>query len=349
MNVFPSEKIESFVRTADNCTSQYGAECRQYWRTSLNLKRDTCTLDGVYTYNFTVNCGECCLTNCSLSSKPEDYFFNVEFRLRSENFCAEIVVDVGIAGNIRSYENDSYVGSKAAFTVKTRAFYLIKVNSELNLPKAANGSVDPDLYDPSNPGHVVSFSKVDLVRVVLVSENGSELIIWNNKATVDWSKTPDKIDYKTLCQAHTTKAGGANLPENSVGFSFVWSREVANVPKSKKLSLLVRATVQVTYSNISKKRYILQTTGSDETGFNQTSDIDDDGTGPDTTLPTTAVITDTTGPSTSGATTSGATTSGATTSGATTTSASQVPTTTDTSNSYALIASLMILIIALLI
>jgi len=221
---------------------------------------------------------------------------------------------------------------------------LIKVNSELNLPKAANGSVDPDLYDPSNPGHVVSFSKVDLVRVVLVSENGSELIIWNNKATVDWSKTPDKIDYKTLCQAHTTKAGGANLPENSVGFSFVWSREVANVPKSKKLSLLVRATVQVTYSNISKKRYILQTTGSDETGFNQTSDIDDDGTGPDTTLPTTAVITDTTGPSTSGATTSGATTSGATT-----TSASQVPTTTDTSNSYALIASLMILIIALLI
>jgi hypothetical protein len=316
----------------------------------LNLKRDTCTLDGVYTYNFTVNCGECCLTNCSLSSNPADYFFNVEFRLRSENFCAEIVVDIGIAGNIRSYENDSYVGAKAAFTVKTRAFYLIKVNSELNLPKAANGTVDPDLYDPSNPGHVVSFSKVELVRVVLVSENGSELIIWNNKAAVDYSKTPDKIDYKTLCQSHTTKAGGANLPENSVGFSFVWSREVANVPRSKKLSLLVRATVQVTYSNISKKRYILQTTGSDETGFNQTSDIDDDGTGPDTTLPTTDVITDTSVTSaTATGTATSATSATATGTATSATSASQVPTSSDTGDSFVLIASLMILIIALLI
>jgi len=345
------EKVETFVPTNDNCTSAYGFECRQYWRTALNLKRGTCTLDGVYAYNFTVGCGECCAANCTLTT-TDSRRFDVEFRLTSENFCAEIVVDVAIVGNIRSYENSAYTIFRSVFAVGTRAYYWIKINSELN-PKNGSGQADPDMYDHTSASTIVKFSKVELVYVDIksIDNNGSLLRIWDNKAAVDWSKTSDKVDYKTLCQTETVPA----KVENSVGFSFVWSREVAPVPRNRKLVNQVIASVQVTYAQTgNKKRFTMQTTGEDKTSFTSQSDIDDPAATTITTpeTGTTATPTGTTAtPTGTTATPTGttATPTGTTATPNPTTTNNMATTTTESQGAWSLIVSLMILTIALLI
>jgi len=330
------DKIETFTPSNDNCTSAYGFECRQYWRTALNLKRGTCTLDGTYAFNFTVGCGECCATNCTLDS-TDSRKFDVSFRLTSENFCAEIVVDVAIVGNIRSYENNTFCAGclRSAFSIGKRAYYWIKVNSELN-PKNSSGQADPDIYDDTNALTIVKFSKVELVYVDIKFSNNSLLRIWDNKKAVIWALTSDKVDYKTLCQLETVNT----QTQNSVAFSFVWSREVAPVLRNQKLTHQIVASVQVTYAQTGNKRFTLQTTGDDKTSFTQTSDVND----PDNT--------DTTNPTASG-TGTGASNTGTgaatTATGTSNTGTGSNPQTTTKDSSFALIASLMTLLVALLI
>jgi cell division septation protein DedD len=346
--VIPS-KVETFVASNDNCTSRYGDDCRQYWRTSLNLKRGTCTLDGTYAFNFTVGCGECCLTNCTLDT-TDSRVFNVEFKLQSENFCAEIVVDVAIVGNIRSYENATFVGSRAVFAVGKRAYYWIKINSELN-PKNSSGQADPDVYDHNSASTIIKFAKVELVYVdikLITNGNGTLVRVWDNKKAVIWSQTPQQIDYKTLCQVETVPS----QTFNSVGFSFVWSREIAPVPRNQRLVFQIIASVQGTYTQTGQagKRFLMQTGGDDKTSFTETSDIDDPEattvTTPDTT-PTTSATSATSATSTPATTT--------TANPATTTTANPNPTTTanpattTTDGSGLIFASIMTIILALFI
>jgi hypothetical protein len=347
MNVYPLSKIGAVVYSKDDCVSAQGSDCRQYFRTSLTLTPETCTLDGTYSLNFTVNCGEDVLlaNNCSLSpSIPSDYVASVEYRLTSENFCAEITVDVGIVGNIRSYDNQTFDSfpSKPSFIIGRRLYFLVKVNSDLNEPKT-NGQPDPDLYTATGSGIVVTFGKVDLVTVTIKFSNGTLQRIWEKKralVTADFVSR-GQADFKTLCQEHKTKSPGPALVGNSVGFSFVFTKELASISRSQKITVSIQAEVQATYNNLSKKRQ--GTSGDDTNVYSVNSEIDgNDGT--DTTSPTTS----TTGPTTSttGPTTS--TTGPTTTSTTTTPSTTSTPTSTESSNAVALFASLMMILIALI-
>jgi hypothetical protein len=341
MSAFPSTVVESIVYTYDDCVGTFGTECRQYWRTSLNLKRDACKLDGSYALSYTLFCNEGSATNCSLNkNNPNDTSTTVNFKLQSENFCAEVTVDVGISGNIRSYENQSFADVKTSYIVNRRVFYLIKINSDLNIPNT------PDGYDPNLSTTVVKFSKLDLVNVDIKYNASFSLRIWDNYAATNWATTSQGIDYGTLCQKHTDKLApnAGALLSNSVGFSFVFTRLVAAVPKNGKLTFTVAATVQGTYTNLSKKRFTLATDGNDKTSFALDSDVTDDTT--DTQVPT----------SSTGATgNTGATGTTAPTTGGNPSTTNAGPTNTvvtptgNTGNSFTLIVSFIALLICLLI
>jgi fibro-slime domain-containing protein len=283
MSAFPGSVVESVVYSFDDCVGTYGTECRQYWRTSLNLKRDACKLDGSYALSYTLFCNEGSANNCSLNkNNPNDTGTIVNYKLQSENFCAEVTVDVGISGNIKSYENQSFADVKTSYIVNRRVFYLIKINSDLNVPNTPEG------YDPLLSTTVVKFSKLDLVNVDIKLNQSFSIRVWDNYAATNWATTSQGIDYGTLCQKHTDRfaPNAGPLLTNSVGFSFIFTRAVAAVPKNGKLTLTVAATVQGTYTNLSKKRFTLQSGGSDKTSFVLDNDVQDDAT--DTTTPTTA-------------------------------------------------------------
>jgi len=336
MNVYPLGKVAAITYSADNCTSTQGQDCRQYWRTALTLTQGTCTLDGTYSLNWTVNCGEdVAPANCSLSpSTPSDFVGSVQFTLKSENFCAEITVDVGIVGNIKSFDTQSFAATanKTSFIVGRRGYYLVKINSDLNEPKTLSGQTDPDLYDESNPKCFVTFSKVELVTVTVKFSNGSYIRVWSNKAPADYASL-GQFNFQTNCTTHYTDSNNAALPHNAVGFSFVFTRDLAQPPKSGKVTFTVNAEVQGTYSNTQKKRFVLATAGNDKSNFNLDSEVADDCVG--------ATCATNTGTTT---TTAAGTTTTTTTSATTTTTAA-----TTTAGSSALIVCFILMIAALVI
>jgi len=198
--------------------------------------------------------------------------------LKSENFCAEILVDVGISGNVKSYEDQTFTAAqvKTSFIVNRRVYYLAQVNSDLNTPS------DPDNYNHATAE--VQFDFVEVLNVAVKFTNGTLLYVYENKVAVNYA-AKGQADFKTLCQVHTDKLpGNVALGHNQVGFSFVLTRELAAPPKNQKTTIRVIADLRVTYLNTSKKR---QATESDQSAFVLDNDVEDDGNGPvDTTLTT---------------------------------------------------------------
>jgi len=299
----------------------------------LKLTDGTCTLDGNYAMNWTLNCYEAAIGSSSLCplSTPADFIAAVSYSLKSENFCATTTVDVGIVGNLRAYQDDSYTVIRTAYVVNRNGYFLVKVNSDLNTPKNASGFPDPDLYVVGGTGTVITFSKVTLVTVSVRTTTGdtTPVRLYANSLPAVFDAGKDLL---TNCAQITQYANGTALPVNSVGFSFNFSRKLASsLARNSQLSFVISAEVQVTYSNLSKKRFGLEILagGSDTNNYEAQNDVSDDGTGPTDT----ATVTDT------GSATSGTTTS---------TGATSSKTSTGTSNSVALVASFLLMLITLM-
>jgi len=338
---FPEEKVAHYNLSFTTCTSQYSKPCRQYYTTVMHLEEGTCTLDGSYELTFNVDCDEVSTanSNCSLGTGASDHITSVQYKLKSENFCATISVDIGIIGTISSHENQSFIGSKSSFVIGRRVYYLVKVNSDLNGPKDSQGKVIVDQYDPNNSQTIIKFTRTELVKVDVRVSNGTAVRIWQRGATNTAGSD---------CKNHTTKeAPTSTLLLNSVGFSFVMTREIASPPKNGKVQVRIIAEVQVSYPNAKKRADSLDTTN-----YESDMDVEDDTV--DTTTPTTGNTVPTTGTTTGGPTTgstTGSTTGGNTvpTTGSTTAGPTTGSTTAgNSSNSVALIASLIMLIVALI-
>jgi len=283
--------------------------------------------------------------------------------LDQKNFCAEITVTVGIAGNLRSYDNATFAAypPKSGFIINRRAFFLVRVNSDLNNPKGAGGVTDPDLY--GGAGTVVFFSSVTLMKVEIKllppGGNGEPIRIWENQAPFDFVAN-GYPNYATDCKLETKFANGSSLPENMVAFSFNFTRAVAfALPKNGRISFTVVADVRANYNDVSKKRFVLAT-GEDASIQTVNTDVDDDGNGPTDTNVVTVIDTSTgsngtntgsntgsTTTTTSSTTSTTGSTTGTTTTASTTSTASTASTGSD--GAYTILASLIIVVIALLI
>jgi len=276
MNTFPVNTVQTITYTHDDCSGAYGTQCNQFWRTSLGLYKDACTLNGNYNNHYTLFCNPLNTNNCSLNQNlASDTEVDIAFTLQSENFCAEISVDVGITGIINCYENQSFALVKTAYIVNRRVFYLIQINSDLNNPNTPQG------YNPSSSGTVVTFASLALITVDISYPNGTLVRIWDNGTAVVWANTAQKIDYGTLAMTYTSSLSPAGtnptpLLNNAIGFSFIFSPQIAQVPKNGQSSFTVVCTVQATYNNLSKKRFILASSGSDSSTFSQDNSITDD-------------------------------------------------------------------------
>jgi len=322
----------------------------------MKLTDGTCTLDGNYAMNWTLNCYEAAIGNTNLCplALPADFVASVSYGLKSENFCATTTVDVGIVGNLRAYQDNSYTTLRTAYIVNRLGYFLVKVNSDLNTPKNASGFPDPDLYVVGGTGTVITFSKVTLVTVTVRTTTGdtTPVRLYENSAPEVFAAGSDLL---TNCVQITQYLNGTVLPQNQVGFSFNFTRKLASqLVKNSNLSFIISAEVQVTYSNLSKKRFGLEAfaDGTDSNNYESQNDVQDDGTGPTDTATVTdsgsASSSTSTSSSTNSSSGSNSTGSNSTGSSSTVSTSSTQGSSTGTSNSVALVASFLLVLIALM-
>jgi len=194
----PAGKVLSTAYAFDDCNNAEGTSCKQRWRTALTLTENTCTLDGNYKLTYTKACSPS-QTNCPLQEADKPAF--VAYSLISENFCAEVTVEVGLTGSVGVFEDAGYSKTRTAFIVGARAYFLVKVESELNTPSKPN---------------TIAFSNTELVTVTVRKEGEKTPIrlIEKKKVVVFAADEDPKADIKV-----DDRSDG-----KEVGFNFVFQQ-----------------------------------------------------------------------------------------------------------------------------
>jgi len=203
--------------------------------------------------NFTKQCrsGQ---TDCPISDSDKPA--TIDFDLISENFCAEISVDIGLVGTIEIYEDSSFQNVKKSFIAGRRAYLLITLNSDVN----------PSPYSESTAA--IKLTNCKLYGVTLRSSgssNGTSIL----KIYQNGSLSSDDSDFETQLQEIDRSQG------NMVGFSFVFSSklvsELGSTSSSSKLT--IGAEVQVSYTQGTKKRDVLATSGTDRSTLSTDAEV----------------------------------------------------------------------------
>jgi len=255
MGLFPLNKIAGVSYSNKDCNSTQGEPCRQYWDTLLSLTTGTCSLDGTYALNFTVGCGvDVQPSNCPLS-KPSDFIASVVYTLTSENFCAEVDIDVGITGEIYSYLDANFVAHQSSFILDRTAYYLIIVNSDLN-----GGDNET----------VVTFTGIDITNIALQFSNGTLVRVWQNGNSTNLGGSD--------CQLISSYENGTALPGDEMGFSLVFTDSLVYIPASQEISVNVVVDIQVNYNG-----------GSPSQNYEQSKRASSEGKDPNTVAITTSL------------------------------------------------------------
>jgi len=252
--LYPEEKIQNVSSTFSNdlCAenNNNGAECKQRWNIQLLLNNDTCTLDGNYRMNFTEACSD-----TSIQCPLDGTLVSIDFTLVSENFCAEISIDIGLYGTIKVYESADFLTIRNSFIQGKTAYFLVEVSSDQNTQP----------YNDSSAS--ILFSSVSLVTVSL---------------RVDVSNVILRL-YQNGTLAEETYDSGINEIKrsngNSVGFSFIFTEGlISALNATSKTQITVGAEVLVTYnfgsSENSTKRELMAEGEQEKTTFSTTNTLD---------------------------------------------------------------------------
>jgi hypothetical protein len=250
LTLFPTENITSidFSSVQDDCTSSADKNCIQSWRTSLHLSNDTCNLDGDYAMTFSLKCADGIADNeCPLDSSASGNETVINYKLRSEDFCAEVSVDVGIYGYMLCFLDDSFEMHSGIFTVGQRAFFLIKINSDLN-PRNSSGELDADFYDESTA--VIKFSKLSFSTITVRLESTGEVIRLLEKSE------PLSNDFGASFKIETQYGNGSSFDSNAAAFSLILTRELLKLDQNGRAKVTIGAEIEASFDDTTSKRSI---------------------------------------------------------------------------------------------
>jgi len=219
--------------------------CRQRWTACLLLTNGTCDLNGPYSMNFTKECRG--ISNCPLlaSDKPT----TIDFDLESENFCAEITIDIGLYGNIISYQDSSFSVEETSFIIEREICFLVSVNSDSNTSP----------YSPSTCNILLSQTSLYSVTV-RVDMNIIQLYANGSLQSNDLG-----TDLKVI----SMNAG------NEIGFCYILSEElITGLNCTGIADIVTGVTVQVSYSNSNNGSLKRQaSSGTDSTTMSTSSSV----------------------------------------------------------------------------
>jgi len=242
----PPGKVESetFTAVSQSCSGQ--SSCTQRWRTCLTLTNGTCDLNGAYRMNFTKECRSNDI-NCPLSASDKPTL--IDFNLVSENFCAEISIDIGLYGSIQVYEDIKFTVLRSSFILGTRACFLVTVNSDSN----------PSPYSDTTASIKLLSSQLYTVTV-RVGDN-SIIKLWDLGAV--------------LSNSYNTQISQISLSDvNKVGFCYYFSKElILGLNCTGSVDVITGAQIQVNYNDgTNAKRQT--SNGSDKTSLSASNNLD---------------------------------------------------------------------------
>eukprot|EP01130_Rhizamoeba_saxonica_P009288 TRINITY_DN376_c0_g1_i4.p1 TRINITY_DN376_c0_g1~~TRINITY_DN376_c0_g1_i4.p1 ORF type:complete len:950 (-),score=317.31 TRINITY_DN376_c0_g1_i4:452-3301(-) len=224
---FPSSKVAAYDFTETPCTEEEGSSCKQRWMNVMSLTEDACTLDGAYEYTWTQTCQDSLDEDCPI----EDRSVNIEYTLQSENFCAEVAVEVGITGVMASFEED-LTTEKTSWVEGDRVYFVVEVSSELEGDEA-----------------LTVFSATTLVSVLVTPEGGDSFLIVNDGEVVPVSDLADDTDFDVVDLQIEVEIDNLDDVEDQTSFSFILSPALVDLLNANsQLELNVAAVVEVTYS-----------------------------------------------------------------------------------------------------
>jgi len=217
--------------------------------------------------NFTVGCGEDIAKNECPVPYTNATDLRIEYKLRSEDFCAEIQVDVGIYGYIHCFLDNNYSNHQDVYIVGQKVYFIIKVNSDIN-PRNGSGNLDADFYNEENA--IIKFSSVTLVTITARFENGEVIrLLENGKPSPDIFGVGLNIE---------SKYGDQNpFARNTIGFSFMMTRSLLSLKQNSKAKVTIGAEVEVHYSETSSTKRMYLATNSDKSTFSTSPEVQDDG------------------------------------------------------------------------
>jgi len=223
--------------------------CLQRWSATLFLSNGTCTLDGAYRMNFTEICSDSSI-KCPLSNTP----VSIDFSLVSENFCAEITIDIGLYGTIKIYGDAGFTSRRGAFISGTINYFLLELNSDSNASP----------YNPSNAAYLLSKTILQTVTIRM----GEDCIIrlFENGTVAD-------NDYGSGITEISRPEG------NIIAFSFNFTDSLMDQLNCSSSNVTLGADVQVNYATTtggsSTKRWMLAAqSGQEKTTLSTTAPID---------------------------------------------------------------------------
>jgi len=241
-----SPKYSSIDKVVVDCDATYKEteKCKQRWNNYLHLLQSTCTLTGVYSLNYSLTCAAGASNEkCPLTQK--DKKVSIVYSLTSEDFCAEIEVDIGLTATIKSFEDDKLTIPRTSFTVDKKGYFLTTVVSEVSSVK-------------------FSSIVVSKVQFVLKSDGApaAGIQIYNNGPTKDC--VDNKCDITIITREKTDEAGfGFVVTKTLIDLAGEASAGSSKLKQNSKITYSLNVFLKVFYldSAVSGKRALMGVLG----------------------------------------------------------------------------------------
>eukprot|EP01130_Rhizamoeba_saxonica_P018949 TRINITY_DN9676_c0_g1_i1.p1 TRINITY_DN9676_c0_g1~~TRINITY_DN9676_c0_g1_i1.p1 ORF type:complete len:811 (+),score=252.08 TRINITY_DN9676_c0_g1_i1:56-2488(+) len=220
--------IADYDITLKDCTIEDGQACKQRWYQIWTLVEDVCELDGAYALNLTRTCGEGLEEDCPL----DDERFAIDFTLDSEDFCAEIQLEIALTGTLASFKDTDFEEEHSSFIEGDLVRFLVEVESSLNTEEET----------------AVEFSGVTLVEVYITPLDGEP----ESDLEVPYAVYDDE-EVTALALEHEAEFQVIpGLPDttNTVGFEFtITGAMAAYLERNSFKTFSVSAVVRVDYAD----------------------------------------------------------------------------------------------------
>ena len=137
------------------CPNDGTSPCQQWFDFTTVPAIGQCTLDAMYTFNFTVECqpGMAAAGTCPLSGYSATRG-SLEYVLQSSNFCTQVLSTVGLTGSMTPYDSSAYTTPKYDYTLGETAYFLARsASTQISIVNTSFAQITAS--PPSGPGVVL--------------------------------------------------------------------------------------------------------------------------------------------------------------------------------------------------
>eukprot|EP01006_Ploeotia_vitrea_P050323 TRINITY_DN67445_c5_g1_i2.p1 TRINITY_DN67445_c5_g1~~TRINITY_DN67445_c5_g1_i2.p1 ORF type:complete len:1621 (-),score=806.77 TRINITY_DN67445_c5_g1_i2:178-4539(-) len=110
------------------CPDTTNVPCEVKWQLPITPGSDNCTVSGLYSVRFAINCQDSRSTSCPLDAATDEVI--VSFRLDSSDHCAQVADEVGLNLLLQSYEDAAHTVTKDDFIDPQTVYFTVGTKAD---------------------------------------------------------------------------------------------------------------------------------------------------------------------------------------------------------------------------